>query len=89
MCVVAVRRPGAHFIVRECAGQINMLLLTQVLGPQHLHSVTNAHYLDPSPAMQRAWSSSASADSGAAAAAMVYATISSSSSQQLQGDKSR
>lgn len=77
---VAARRPGAHFIVRECAGQINMLLSSLVLGPQHLHSVTNSHYLDPSPATQRAWTSSA-AEGGAGA--MVYATISSSSSPHL------
>lgn len=49
-----------------------MLLSSLVLGPQHLHSVTNAHYLDPSPATQRAWSSGEGA-------AMVYATVSSSS----------
>eukprot|EP00775_Hariotina_reticulata_P008082 gene8082-8276_t len=28
--------PGAHFIVRECAGQINMLLSCLVLGQQHI-----------------------------------------------------
>ena len=49
-------RPGAHFIVRECAGQINLLLSSLVLGPMHIQSVANTHYLDPSPAIQRAWS---------------------------------
>jgi hypothetical protein len=53
-------RPGAHFIVRECAGSVNMLLSSLVLGPQHIQSVANGHYLDPSPAVQRAWSEAAS-----------------------------
>lgn len=77
----AARRPGAHFIVRECAGQINMLLSSLVRGPQHLHSVTNSHYLDPSPATQRAWSSGEGRNAAGlgGGAAMVYATISSSS----------
>lgn len=56
-----VTLPGAHFIVRECAGSVNMLLSSLVLGPQHMASVANAHYLDPSPAVVRAWSNSKAA----------------------------
>jgi hypothetical protein len=55
----ALCRPGAHFIVRECAGQVNRLLSSLVLGPQHLHSIVNTHYLDPSPAVQLMWSQGA------------------------------
>lgn len=47
--------PGAHFIVRECAGQINMLLSSLVLGRQHITSVLNEPYMDPSPTVQKAW----------------------------------
>eukprot|EP00879_Flechtneria_rotunda_P030356 GHRR01032981.1.p1 GENE.GHRR01032981.1~~GHRR01032981.1.p1 ORF type:complete len:410 (+),score=138.23 GHRR01032981.1:137-1366(+) len=51
-CVIL---PGAHFIVRECAGQINMLLSSLVLGKQHITAITNGPYLDPSPLVQEAW----------------------------------
>lgn len=51
-----VTLPGAHFIVRECAGSVNMLLSSLVLGPQHMASVANGHYLDPIPSIVRAWS---------------------------------
>jgi hypothetical protein len=33
-----------------------MLLLTLVLGRQHITAVANAPYLDPSPVLQRTWS---------------------------------
>lgn len=50
-----VCRPGAHFIVRECAGQINMLLSSLVFGKQHFISVPNAPYMDPSPSILKLW----------------------------------
>jgi len=78
-------RPGAHFIVRECAGQINMLLSSLVLGPMHIHGVANSHYLDPSPAIQQAWSEAprkhsaiVEASSSSRGRTVVYATINSS-----------
>jgi hypothetical protein len=51
-CVIL---PGAHFIVRESAGQINLLLSQLVLGARHIHAIPNHTYLDPSPAVQQAW----------------------------------
>jgi hypothetical protein len=48
-----------------------MLLGSLVLGPQHIQNVANSHYLDPSPAVQRAWSEGTRG-------ATVYATVSSS-----------
>ncbi len=60
---------GAHFIVRECAGQINMLLASLVLGQRHFTAVRNDVYLDPDPALQRAWLE------GEAAAAAVGAAV--------------
>lgn len=81
-CVIL---PGAHFIVRECAGQINMLLSSLVLGPMHIHGVANSHYLDPSPAIQQAWSEAprkhsaiVEASSSSRGRTVVYATINSS-----------
>ncbi|WIA35317.1 hypothetical protein OEZ86_003772 [Tetradesmus obliquus] len=47
--------PGAHFIVRECAGQINMLLSNLVWGRQHIMAADNTPYLDPSPSILKAW----------------------------------
>jgi hypothetical protein len=58
--LTALCRPGAHFIVRECAGQVNRLLSSLVLGPQHLHSIANTQYLDPSPAVLQLWGQGAS-----------------------------
>ncbi|KAF6253987.1 hypothetical protein COO60DRAFT_1703552 [Scenedesmus sp. NREL 46B-D3] len=50
-----VMLPGAHFIVRECAGQINMLLSNLVWGRQHIMCADNSPYLDPSPSICSAW----------------------------------
>jgi hypothetical protein len=41
--------------VRECAGQINMLLSNLVWGRTHIMCADNSPYLDPSPCILQAW----------------------------------
>eukprot|EP00877_Chromochloris_zofingiensis_P007062 jgi/Chrzof1/2609/Cz11g22100.t1 len=64
---------GAHFIVRECAGQINMILTSLILGQQHIQAVPSSPYLDPPANLQHKWEEEVCmslAAAGAAAAAV-------------------
>lgn len=66
---------GAHFIVRECAGQINMLLASLVLGRRHFTAVRNNVYLDPDSMLQKAWQEGEAAAAAVGAAAGAVAGV--------------
>lgn len=66
-----------------------MLLTSLVLGRIHFQSVTNSHYLDPSPAVQRAWSDAlGSPNVGVAAAGIADGSSGSSGGSMNSGSKS-
>jgi hypothetical protein len=55
--------------VRECAGQINMLLTSLVLGEQHIHAASSAAHLEPDLGVQQSWGQAAAGKLGVGAAA--------------------
>lgn len=41
---------GAHFICRECAAEVNMLIRCQILGQVPMAGGSSSMYLEPGPA---------------------------------------